>query len=210
MFSTHHIAFLQWPLGHVCPGIASTYFRREASGALERAWTLPLRWRVIATMKRIVEWTNPDQSSASALMHLFWSFVNSRWISLIRRQLIKQAQDFWACEFQNGYSYCWWTAHLHHVQLQVNARQTAVADEPGAQNPSILSSHSHFWIVWKYGSTVPQFPIIIYHDFPFCRRPGTTLRSTERSSADWKHLTGVFLGISSKHLTFSQYQPRRL
>jgi hypothetical protein len=136
MFSTHHIAFLQWPLGHVCPGIASTYFRREASGALERAWTLPLRWRVIATMKRIVEWTNPDQSSASALMHLFWSFVNSRWISLIRRQLIKQAQDFWACEFQNGYSY-WWTAHLHHVQLQVNARQTAVADEPGAQNPSI-------------------------------------------------------------------------
>ena len=45
--------------------------------------------------------------------------------------------------------------------------------------------------------------------FSFCRRPGTTLRSTERSSADWKHLTGVFLGISSKHLTFSQYQPRR-
>ena len=88
-------------------------------------------------------------------------------------------------------------------------RSSKPFDPPKEHVCYLLSSNSHFWIVWKYGSTVPQFPIIIYHAFPFCRRPGTTLRSTERSSADWKHLTGVFLGISSKHLTFSQYQPRR-
>ena len=78
-------------------------------------------------------------------------------------------------------------------------RSSKPFDPPKEHVCYLLSSHSHFWIVWKYGSTVPQFPIIIYHGFPFCRRPGTTLRSTERSSLETSNwgMFGYFLKTSN-------------